>query len=68
MPMVDEDQEIGAVNWMIRQGEGVGTNQGYLASMTLRSPPRAANSPVTVACMGRQDFTMSRKIRLTAFS
>jgi hypothetical protein len=44
------------------------SDQGYLASITLRSPPRAANSPVTVACMGRQDFTISWRIRLTAFS
>lgn len=41
---------------------------GYLASITLRSPPRAANSPVTLAQTGRQDATTSRRIRFTAFS
>lgn len=41
---------------------------GYLASITLRSPPRAANSPVTLAQTGRQDATTSCRIRFTAFS
>lgn len=41
---------------------------GYFASILLDSPPRAVNPPVTVAQTGRQDFTTSRRIRLTAFS
>lgn len=41
---------------------------GYFASMTLRNPPRAANSPVTLAHVGRQARTTSWRMRLTAFS
>ena len=47
---------------------GCWNDQGYLASITLRSPPRAANSPVTFACTGRQAFTTSCRMRLIAFS
>jgi hypothetical protein len=53
---------------LLQAGVGCWNDQGYLASITLRSPPRAANSPVTFACTGRQAFTTSCRIRLTAFS
>lgn len=42
--------------------------QGYLASILLRRPPRAVNSPVTMAHTGRQPATTSCRMRLTAFS
>ena len=43
-------------------------SHGNRASITLLSPPRAANVPVTVARTGRQALTMSCKMRLTEFS
>jgi len=43
-------------------------SNGNRASITLLSPPRAANVPVTFAHTGRQALTTSCKMRLTAFS
>lgn len=49
-------------------GRWGGIYSGYFASITLCSPPRAANSPVTLAHTGLLARTTSRRMRLTAFS
>src|SRR5437899_6484310 len=41
---------------------------GHFAVIVLRMPPRAVNSPITVAEWGWQAVTISSRIRLMAFS